>query len=182
MFGGAAPDAQLVLRKVEQRIAEIHGNAKKVILGNQAAERIVVSVMRGVAVLLIEATSSGAAAIGPNDPAAIPLAATHAVRAPLLPACAAARGTREANNGMDVDSGFGEAPSLGHSQLLPLTTKTSPSSSNHFPRGQAALLADRPSESPTTHMRLHTPWRPARVLTISDGSVCDLSVSSRPPS
>ena len=50
------------------------------------------------------------------------------------------------------------------------------------PPGQAALCADRPSESPTTHMRLDTPWRPARVLTISDGSVCDLSVSSRPPS
>ena len=102
--------------------------------------------------------------------------------APLLPACEAARGTREANNGMDVDSGFWEAPSLGHSQLVPRTTKTSPSSSNHVPPGQAALRADRPSESPTMHMRLDTPWRPARVLTISDGSVCDLSVSSRPPS
>ena len=181
-FGGAAPDAQLVLRKVKQRIAEIHGKAEGDILGNQAAERIVVSVMRGVAAQLIEATSSGASAIGPNDPAAIPLAATYAMRAHLLPACEAASGTREANNGMDVDGGFGEAPSLGHSQLVPLTTKTSPSSSNHVTPAQAALRADRPSESPTTHMRLDTPWRPARVLTISDGSVCDLSVSSRPPS
>ena len=75
--------------------------------------------MRGVAAQLIEATSSGASAIGPNGQAAIPLAAPHAMRAPLLPACPAARGTREANNGMDVDSGFGEAPSLGHSQLVP---------------------------------------------------------------
>ena len=120
--------------------------------------------------------------IGPNDPAAIPLAAPHTMRAPLLPACEAASGTREANNGMDVDSGFGEAPSLGHSQLVPRTTKTSPSSSNHGTPGQAALRADRPSESPTTHMRLDTPSRPVRVLTISDGSVCDLSVSSLPPS
>ena len=86
--------------------------------------------------------------------------------APLLQACEAARGTREANNGMDVDSGFVEAPSLGHSQLAPPTAKTSPSSSNHGTPGQAALRADRPSESPTTHMRLDTPRRPARVLTI----------------
>ena len=86
-FGGAAPDAQLVLRKVKQRNGEIHGKAKGDIFGNQAAERIVVSVMRGVAAQIIEATSSGASAIGPNDPAAIPLAAPHAMRAPLLPAC-----------------------------------------------------------------------------------------------
>ena len=122
-FGGAAPDAQLVPRKVKQRIAEIHGKVEGDILGNQAAERTVVSVMRGVAAQLVEPTSSGASAIGPNDPAVIPLAAPHAMRAPLLPACAAARGTREANNGMDVDSGFWEAPSLGHSQLVPLTPK-----------------------------------------------------------
>ena len=65
--------------------------------------------MRGVSAQLIEATSSGASATGPNDPAAMPLAAPHATETPLLPACEAARGTREANNGMDVDSGFGEA-------------------------------------------------------------------------
>ena len=82
MFGGAAPDAQLVLRKIKRRIAEIHGQAEGDILGNRAAERIVVFVMRGVAAQLIEATSSGAAAFGQNDPAAIPLAAPHAMRAP----------------------------------------------------------------------------------------------------
>jgi hypothetical protein len=57
-FGGAAPDAQIVMRKIKQRIAEIHGKAEGDALGDQATERIIVSVMRGVAAQLIEGTPS----------------------------------------------------------------------------------------------------------------------------
>ena len=67
--------------------------------------------------------------------------------APWVPACEAARGTREANNGMDVDSGFGEAPSLGHSQLVPPTTKTSPSSSNHVPQARRRSVQTDPGKA-----------------------------------
>jgi hypothetical protein len=65
-FGGAAPDAQIVMRKIKQRIAEIHGKAEGDTLGDQATERIIVSVMRGVAAQLIEGTPS-ADPVTPTD-------------------------------------------------------------------------------------------------------------------
>ena len=65
-FGGAAPDAQIVMRKIKQRIAEIHGKAEGDALGDQATERIIVSVMRGVAAQLIEGTPS-ADPVTPTD-------------------------------------------------------------------------------------------------------------------
>ena len=81
-FGGAAPDAQLVLLKIKQRIAEIHGKAEGIILGHQASERIVVSVTRVVAAQLIEATSFGASAPGIGVDASTPEYSETVIGAP----------------------------------------------------------------------------------------------------
>ena len=56
-FGGAAPDALLVLRHVKDRIMEKHGKSEGHLLYNQAGERIVVALMRGIAAKLIEGST-----------------------------------------------------------------------------------------------------------------------------
>ena len=52
-FGGAAPDALLVLRYINNHIMEKNAKSEGHLLCNQAGERIVVALMRGIAAQLI---------------------------------------------------------------------------------------------------------------------------------